>query len=117
MYSNLSDNHNPLKPQHHCYARCVNCRVREEGVLGLSDSIVEAYVLITTVMGKEYEVAEDLLAKPYVSEVAVLYGIYDVLVKVEASSLPELDKIISELRTDNRIRQTVTLIAANIMSK
>ncbi len=79
--------------------------------------IVEAYILVTVEMGKEYEVAEALLEKPYVKEAAVLYGIYDLLVRVEASSLPELDKIVSELRQDKRIRQTVTLIAANILSK
>ena len=79
--------------------------------------IVEAYILVTVELGKEYELAESLLEKPYVKEVAVLYGVYDLLVRVEASSLPELDKIVSELRQDKRIRQTVTLIAANILSK
>ena len=79
--------------------------------------LVEAYVLVTVELGKEYEVAESLMKKPYIKEVAILYGIYDLLVRIEASSLPELDKLISELRKDKRIRQTVTLIAANILSK
>ncbi len=79
--------------------------------------LVEAYILVTVELGKEYEVAESLMEKPYIREVAILYGIYDLLVRIEASSLPELDKLISELRKDKRIRQTVTLIAANILSK
>lgn len=78
---------------------------------------VEAYVLVTVELGREYEVAESLIEKPHIKEVAILYGIYDLLVRIEASSLPELDKLISELRKDKRIRQTVTLITANILSK
>lgn len=80
-------------------------------------AVVEAYILVTAELGKEYELAESLLEKPYVREVAVLYGIYDLLVRVEAKGLPELDRIVSELRDDRRIRQTVTLIAANILSR
>lgn len=81
------------------------------------DRTVEAYILVTAELGKEYELAESLLEKPYVKEVAILYGVYDLLIKVEAQGLPELDKVVSELREDKRIRQTITLIAANILSK
>lgn len=82
-----------------------------------SDKTVKAYILVTAELGKEYKLAESLLEKPYVKEVAILYGVYDLLIKVEAQGLPELDKVISELREDKRIRQTITLIAANILSK
>ncbi len=77
--------------------------------------MVEAYVLATVETGKEYEVAEDLVKHPNVREVAVLYGIYDLLIHLEAESLPQLDKIVTEIRSDKRIRQTSTLIAANIL--
>ncbi len=77
--------------------------------------MVEAYVLATVETGKEYEVAEDLVKHPNVREVAVLYGIYDLLIHLEAESLPQLDKIVTDIRSDKRIRQTSTLIAANIL--
>ncbi len=77
--------------------------------------MVEAYVLAIVETGKEYEVAEDLVKHPNVREVAVLYGIYDLLIHLEAESLPQLDKIVTEIRSDKRIRQTSTLIAANIL--
>ncbi len=77
--------------------------------------MVEAYVLATVETGKEYELAEDLVKHPNVREVAVLYGIYDLLIHLEAESLPQLDKIVTEIRSDKRIRQTSTLIAANIL--
>ncbi len=77
--------------------------------------MVEAYVLAIVETGKEYEVAEDLVKHPNVREVAILYGIYDLLIHLEAESLPQLDKIVTEIRSDKRIRQTSTLIAANIL--
>ncbi len=77
--------------------------------------MIEAYVLATVETGREYEVAESLVKHPNVREVAVLYGIYDLLIHVEAEQLPQLDQIITEIRSDKRIRQTTTLIAANIL--
>ncbi len=77
--------------------------------------MVEAYVLAIVETGKEYEVAEDLVKHLNVREVAILYGIYDLLIHLEAESLPQLDKIVTEIRSDKRIRQTSTLIAANIL--
>ncbi len=77
--------------------------------------MVEAYILATVELGKEYEVAEALIKHPNVRRVAVLYGIYDLLIQVEAESLPQLDYVVTEIRNHKFIRQTSTLIAANIL--
>ncbi len=76
---------------------------------------VKAYVLITTIMGSEYEVLEDLIkmAGPDVSiQVDVVYGVYDLVVVVEVSDLSSLDRVVTNIRRHPKVTKTVTLISS-----
>jgi DNA-binding Lrp family transcriptional regulator len=47
-----------------------------------------------------------------VTEVLVTYGLYDVVVRIEAKSLGHLDKIVTDIRQMAEIKQTSTLVGA-----
>ncbi len=73
----------------------------------------KAYVLINTEPDVEEEFLEELRKIKGVVEATSVYGIYDFIVKVEASSLEEVKEIItSKIRKLKDLRSSVTLIAA-----
>jgi DNA-binding Lrp family transcriptional regulator len=45
-----------------------------------------------------------------VTEVLVTYGLYDLVIHIEAKSLGHLDKIITDIRQIEEIEQTSTLV-------
>ncbi len=47
-----------------------------------------------------------------VAEVLIVYGMWDLVVRIETESLGKLDKIITEIRKLPEIEQTNTLIGA-----
>ncbi len=54
-----------------------------------------AFVLINTEIGSEEEILKELKKIPNVKEAYVVYGVYDVVAKVEAESMDKLKEIIS----------------------
>lgn len=73
---------------------------------------VVAYLLVTVELGKEYDVAGELLKMGGVSEVSVVYGEYDVFARVEAKDLKELDGIVTSVRHVPGILKTSTLVSS-----
>jgi DNA-binding Lrp family transcriptional regulator len=74
--------------------------------------MAKAYVLINSEIGGEQEVVDQLKAMPEVVEVSVVYGVYDVIVKLEAETMEVLKEIItSKVRHLNKVRSTMTMIA------
>ncbi len=73
--------------------------------------MIKGYILVTTKPGKEYEVASEIMKIQFVSDVDVTYGLWDIVVKVEAPSLSDLDKVISAIRSIKNIEQTATLVS------
>ncbi|ABL78070.1 Lrp/AsnC ligand binding domain-containing protein [Thermofilum pendens] len=73
--------------------------------------MVKGYILINTRPGKEYDVANQLKTFPFVNDVDITYGLWDIIIKIQAPSLAELDKIISMVRGLKDVEQTVTLVA------
>jgi len=71
---------------------------------------VKAYFVATVKRGTEHEVAEKIRKMKEVSEVIVTYGLYDLVVRIEAESLGHLDKIITDIRLINEIEQSTTLV-------
>ena len=72
-------------------------------------------VLIRTDVGKEHEIASVLrrmLEKRRIGEVYVTYGLYDVVVKFSASTLRDVDTVVTSIRGIPGIRETVTLISS-----
>ncbi len=73
--------------------------------------MVVAFVLLTTDPGQEEKISETLKKKPIVKECRVVYGEYDIHLKVEVPDLYALDDFVHDLRLLKGIEHTMTLIA------
>ncbi len=74
--------------------------------------MAKAYVLINSEIGGEAEVVKQLKDMKEVVEVSVVYGVYDVIVKLEAETMEILKELItSKVRHLNKVRSTMTMIA------
>lgn len=69
-----------------------------------------AYLLGVSQIGKEKEVLEKCLKVKGVKEGAVVFGEFDIILKIEAEDLKELSKRIEEIRNINGFIRTTTLI-------
>ncbi|QOR94622.1 Lrp/AsnC ligand binding domain-containing protein [Thermosphaera chiliense] len=70
-----------------------------------------AIVLIQTEIGAESKVLDELYKMPEVKEAYVVYGTYDVVVKIEAEALEKIREIVTNhVRRLPDIRTTVTMI-------
>jgi DNA-binding Lrp family transcriptional regulator len=70
-----------------------------------------AYVLFNVEPNSEDQALKDVRAVTGVQEASVVYGVYDLVARVEASSMTELKELISQrLRRLPNIRTTLTLI-------
>jgi DNA-binding Lrp family transcriptional regulator len=74
--------------------------------------VVKAYVVATVKRGTEHDAAQKIRKIKEVTEVLVSYGLYDVVVRIEAKSLGHLDKIVTDIRQMAEIKQTSTLLGA-----
>ena len=69
-----------------------------------------AYVLVQSTIGHEMEVLTDLLKIQFVKEAKGTFGYYDILVKIEAYSEKEIEKIITKkIRKVKNVNTTTTL--------
>ncbi len=77
---------------------------------------VVAFVLVVTEVGKEYEVKDKIIEvakKEGVDvEAYVVFGEYDVAVKLSADNLRSIDKAVTAIRNLNGVLKTVTLISS-----
>jgi DNA-binding Lrp family transcriptional regulator len=74
-------------------------------------SMPSAYVLINTEIGFEDEVLRQLKKTTQITEAYVVYGVYDVVAKVEADTMDKLkDTITSNIRRFDKVRSTLTMI-------
>jgi len=70
------------------------------------------YVLINVELGSEENVLKEVRKVPNIKECHRLYGIYDMVAKVEADSLDSLKEIVTwKIRRLPGVRSTVTTIA------
>jgi DNA-binding Lrp family transcriptional regulator len=68
-----------------------------------------AFVLINTEMGSEAEVLDALQKMGSVKEAYIVYGVYDIVAKVEADTVDALkDMITWKVRRLNKVRSTLT---------
>ena len=69
-----------------------------------------AYVLISCEIGEEKSLIDELKSLPNVKEVTSVIGIYDVIIKLGASSDEEIkDIVVSKIRNIQKVRTTLTL--------
>ena len=68
------------------------------------------YVLVQCTIGHEMEVLRDLVKLDLVKEAKGTFGYYDILVKIEASSEKEIERIITKkIRKIKNVNTTTTL--------
>ena len=73
--------------------------------------MAQAFILINTEVGSETLVASKLRTINTIKEVYIVYGIYDILVKIEGNDLNFIRKIIiDQIRKIKNITATITLI-------
>ena len=74
-----------------------------------------AYVLVKVEPGKESGVAREIVKAKEVKEAAWTYGFCDILLKAEAESMNELDKIVfNRIRKTPGVTSTETIIVSPI---
>jgi len=76
------------------------------------NQLVKAYFMAIVKRGTEHEVAKRLRQMDGVTEALVTYGLWDVIVKIEAPDLGKLDALITEMRKIEDILQTSTLVGS-----
>ncbi len=69
-----------------------------------------AFVLINSELGKEEELLKELRGIENVKEAQFVYGVYNVIVKVEAESLEKLKDLVTfKIRRLSNVRSTLTM--------
>jgi DNA-binding Lrp family transcriptional regulator len=76
------------------------------------NGFVTAYLVANVKQGTEHKVAQLIRKMEEVTEVLVTYGLWDLVVRIEATNLGHLDKIITDIRQIESIEQTSTLIGS-----
>lgn len=75
-------------------------------------------MFINTEIGAEDEVMDALLKLPEVKEAMIVYGPYDIVIKINTDTAENLRKLISEkIRKMPKIKSTTTLIIAKSIVK
>ena len=68
------------------------------------------YILVQCTIGHEMEVLSDLVKLDLVKEAKGTFGYYDILVKIEAQSEKEIEKIVTKkIRKVKNVNATTTL--------
>jgi len=77
-----------------------------------------AFVLINAEIGSEGEILKELKKIDGVKEAYSVYGVYDVIAKVEADSMDKLKDIVTwRIRRLEKVRSTLTMIVIEAMPK
>lgn len=75
-----------------------------------------AYVLLNVEIGLEEKIMEALKAIPEVKEAHQLYGVYDIIARVESDTMLNLKNAISsKIRQIEKVRSTLTMIVTNVI--
>lgn len=70
-----------------------------------------AFVLINAEIGSEEDVLGQLKKVEGVQEAYTVYGVYDIIAKIEAATMDKLKEIITwNIRKLNKVRSTLTMI-------
>jgi DNA-binding Lrp family transcriptional regulator len=80
-------------------------------VCSLTVEMPIAFVLISAETGREVEVEKELNSIPEVSEANIVYGVYDIIVRVECEKMQDLkDAVNLKIRRMDNVQSTVTMI-------
>jgi len=71
----------------------------------------KAFVLINAELGAEDALVKELKSIENVSEVYVVYGVYDIVAKIESDTMEKVKETITwKIRRLERVRSTLTMI-------
>ena len=69
-----------------------------------------AYIILNSEIGFEKDVLEALKDIPDVREAFRLYGVYDIIIKIEADTREDLNNLMNEIRQMVKVRSTLMMI-------
>lgn len=70
-----------------------------------------AYILINLEIGAEGEVLKSLKPVSEIKEAHLVYGVYDIIARVETETMQELKDAVSwKIRSIDKVRSTLTMI-------
>jgi Lrp/AsnC family transcriptional regulator for asnA, asnC and gidA len=73
--------------------------------------LATAYLLLKVETGTEEEVMRSLKPIPEVREARIVYGVYDIIIRVETESMEEMKNVVNgRIRRLYRVRSTMTMI-------
>lgn len=71
-----------------------------------------AFVLVNAELGFEEDVIREIRKLPDVREAHLVYGMYDIMVKIEGASVEKVKETVNtKIRKLDKIRSTLTMIA------
>jgi DNA-binding Lrp family transcriptional regulator len=77
----------------------------------LTREAMKAYVLLNTELGKEPDAIKAMNGVKEIITVHSLYGIYDILVEVEAETMERVKEVVfNNIRRIDNVKSTITLI-------
>ena len=77
-----------------------------------------AFVLINTEIGFMEDVLKELMNVGNVEEAYSVYGVYDIIAKIQAETMNELKDVVTwKIRRLENVRTTLTMIVIDIMEK
>jgi DNA-binding Lrp family transcriptional regulator len=72
---------------------------------------MKAFVLLNTELGQEASIAETLAGVEEVVGIHNLYGIYDLIIEMEAESMDKVKEIVfNKVRRLEHVKSTITLL-------
>lgn len=71
-----------------------------------------AYILVNVEVGAEEDVRHEIIKRfnKTVTEARIVYGEFDIVVRVEVDTLKALESVVSGIRSIDGVRRTTTLI-------
>lgn len=70
-----------------------------------------AFVLINADLGAEEELVKEIKGTEHVKEVYIVYGVYDIVAKIEADTMEKVKETITwKIRRLEKVRSTLTMI-------
>jgi len=73
--------------------------------------LATAYILINVEIGAEGEVLKSLKPVSEIKEAHLVYGVYDIIARVETETMQELKDAVSwKIRRSDKVRSTLTMI-------
>lgn len=71
---------------------------------------VYAFILINSEVGYEKKLIPELKMIDKVSEVFLVLGLYDIIVKVKANSIQEIETVVAKIRQFKSIKSTLSMM-------